>query len=513
MCGIIIYLNFQYHPSIFEQLTNKLKHRGPDNTQILVKDNIYFGFNRLSINDLSSNGNQPFNFNDIIMVCNGEIFNHQELERKYNIKVQSKSDCEIIIHLYKKIGIKQTINQLDGEFAFVLYDTKKRILYAARDKYGVRPLFWALNSTGICFASEAKALPFEQNVSQFPPGHYVASDKNYSPIKYIKNEYKINYIDAYKSIKNSLYRAVQKRVKNSERPVGVLLSGGFDSSLISAISAKYVNNLHSFSIGHKDSTDIKFANEVANKIGSIHHNITITNEDAIRSIPEVIYSLESYDITTIRAATPMWILAKWIKENTDIKVLLSGEGADEYGSYLYFKYAPDIDEFNKESRRLLNDIHYFDGLRADRCISAHGLELRVPFLDKDFSSTFLGVSPDFRKPHKGTEKYHLRKIFSTEDLLPPSVNWRKKDAFSDSVGSSWRIAIKDYTEKLYTDEEFEKLSNNYLYNMPKTKEALWYREVFERTFPAKPHLTPYYWMPKWVKTDDPSAKTINNEEF
>lgn len=513
MCGILVYLNFQYHSSIFQELLNKIKHRGPDNSQILIKDNIYFGFNRLAINDTSANGNQPFNLKNIIMVCNGEIFNHKELEDKYKILTESKSDCEVIIHLYKKIGFKKMVEELDGEFAIVLYDTEKRVIFAARDKYGVRPLFWARTINSVCFASEAKALPYEHHVSQFPCGHFVSSAYNYNPKSFIKTETKINFSDAYKEIKNSLYSAVQKRVKNSDRPIGVLLSGGFDSSLISAISAKYVNNLHSFSIGHKDSTDIKYANEVAKKIGTIHHNITISNEDAIRAIPEVIYSLESYDITTIRASTPMWLLSKWIKNNTDIKVLLSGEGADEYGSYLYFKYAPSNEEFDKESRRLLGDINYYDGLRADRCISAHGLELRVPFLDKDFSNTFLSAPVEYRMPYKGTEKYHLRKMFSTEDLLPPSVNWRKKDAFSDSVGSSWRLAIRDYTDKLYTNEEFEYLSNNYLYNKPMNKEALWYRELFERTYPAKPHLTPYYWMPKWVETDDPSAKTINSEEF
>lgn len=513
MCGILV-ISWHHSALIFEEQLKKIKHRGPDNTQMIIKDNIYFGFNRLAINDLTNAGNQPFNIDNIILLCNGEIFNHKELENKYEIECESRSDCEVILHLYKKIGFINTICALDGEFAIVLYDSNTKSLFAARDKYGVRPLFHINDyyNNKFSFASEVKALPFDQSASQFPPG-YVHINGKY--LNYIKGADLKPGPDTYENIKNKLYNAIKKRVFSSDKPIGALLSGGFDSSLVASVAAKCIKmnspkaNLHTFSIGHKDSSDLKFAQDVANKIGSIHHNIIISNEEALRTIPEVIYHLESYDITTIRASTPMYLLAKWIKENTDIKVVLSGEGADEYGSYLYFKYAPSQEEFDNETDRLLNQIYLFDGLRADRCIAAHGLELRVPFLDKDFSDSF--ERSQFRYPLNNIEKYHLRKMFSKDDLLPPDVLWRPKDAFSDSVGASWRKSINEYVNRLYTDTQFEKLSRDYTINPPKSKEALWYREIFEKYYPAKYQLTPYYWMPKWVTTNDPSAKTIAEE--
>jgi len=536
MCGIIVY-------STTEPI-QYLEHRGPDET-IKVKiehSNYTFIFHRLAINDLSSNGSQPFISEDtsIIVMCNAEIYNHKELEKEYNITTKSSSDCEVILHLYRKIGFQKTIELIDGEFAIALYDQTNKTLFMARDPIGVRPLFY--NTEINAFASEAKALPNSIHTKPFPPQTIYTMqtttqeslfirynspanlyDTRYSEpfydIKYsINSDYHIPY-EVQEQLKQRFFNAVRKRINNTDRPLGLLLSGGFDSSLVACIAHHLFpdRTFHTFSIGCDDSADLKYARQIANYIKSDHHEIIYKKEDAISMIPEVIKTLETFDITTIRASTPMYILAKYIADNTNVKVVLSGEGADEFGSYKYFYYAPSPHDAAEESKRLFRDIYLFDGLRADRSTAAHGLELRVPFLDLKFFEYMRQLPDVFHCPaaidHHSTnpiiiEKRNLRYTF--KDYLPYDVLWRKKDAFSDSVGVSWRQSLINHADILYSDTEFNEAKLQFQHLPPQTKEALWYRQIFDKHYAnAAPNLTPYYWMPKWtLNPTDPSAKVL-----
>ena len=514
MCGIFVCYN-NIPENVLKHL-EKIKHRGPDSTAHKIIDNIFFGFHRLAINGLTKIGEQPLLLDDLYLVCNGEIYNHRELETEFGTVDQGRSDCEVILHLYKKYGFKETIKKLNGVFAIVLYDKRKKILHVARDPIGVRPLF--IGTIGIkpeiYFSSELKAIDFCTTIKQFPAGNYWISNEN-EYVTYAESIYEdsnINLEKIHETISDKLESAVIKRIQNSERPIGLLLSGGFDSSVIASMAQRNSDiQFNTFSIGFHDSNDLTFASEVAEYIGSKHHEVRYTIDEAISVIPEVIRCLETYDITTIRASVPMWLLGRYISKNTDIKVLLSGEGSDEYGSYLYFKDAPNENEFCAESEKLLNELQYFDVLRADRTISAHGLEIRVPFLDQDFMKYFLSIPTKYRMPFDGIEKYHLRKSMEEKKWLPPSVLWRQKDAFSDSVGNSWRNAIIDYVEKRYTDEDLILAQQIYAnYNPPISKEALWYRNIFNEYYKNFENILPHYWMPNWQSEElkDPSATCL-----
>jgi len=523
MCGIFAYLSGDDKTIKYFSSFDDSKHRGPDNSKYeQINNHVCLGFHRLSINDLTTHGNQPFHdIRGIHLVCNGEIYNHKELEQKYNLQPQSKSDCEVIMLLYKKIGIEETIKQLDGVFAFVLYDEAEDTVFVARDPIGVRPLFIGQTSSGeYLFASEVKSIFKHCSVvKQFKPGHFWNSiDRQY--ISYWKLPDPTMFIQKddipLKQINSLLKRAVSKRIHNSERPIGLFLSGGFDSSIVAAI-AQYIQQkenkqpLHSFSIGFQDSNDLKFAKQVARKIGSVHHEIRFTVEEAVEAISEVIKSLETYDVTTVRASVPMWLLSRYIGTKTEVRVMLSGEGADEFGSYLYFKDAPNPEEFNKESLRLLHELHKYDVLRTDRSTAAHGLEVRVPFLDKEFMQFFTQIPTQYRMPYKNIEKYYLRKSFEDDNLLPHEVLWRPKDAFSDSVGESWKSCITKHVEKLYTSENLLEATTKYKHLPPLTKEGLWYREIFEKHYGSKcVKLLDKYWMPKWQPETviDPSATVL-----
>ena len=534
MCGIFAYITKKDKSKSLESLKSKInltKHRGPDNTQFKTFSNncfdIVLGFHRLAINDTSNHGNQPLETEDTILICNGEIYNHKQLETEYNYtdKLQGHSDCEVIIHMYEDWGIEETLYHLDGVYSFVLIDKKRSEVHVARDKYGVRPMFYThdTNTKEFLFSSEMKSIEglISSKVEPFNPmtRGKIDLETDLETKMFATLDYK--YFDKTEnSIKCLLEKAVEKRLFNSDRPVGSLLSGGLDSSLVAAIAQKYSLEkrgvpIHTFSIGMQDSNspDLDFAKLVSNKIESIHHQVLFTFQEGLSALENVIYSLETYDVTTIRASTPMYLLSKWINQNTDIKVILSGEGADElFGGYLYFHDAPSSLEFRDECKRLLSELYKYDVLRSDRSTSAHGLEIRVPFLDLGLTSYVL-ENVDNYKPNgmDSVEKYLLRKEF--EGLIPDECLWRQKDAFSDAVGYSWVTKLKEYSEKMVKDVDLKNACRKYKNDPPKTKEAYLYRQIYEKYFNSKNCINvEYQWMPKWQDKDlnDPSATRLNH---
>jgi len=529
MCGIFAFISILKNKKISDlhdllvYNCNKIKHRGPDNSQYKTfDDKIFMGFHRLSINDISENGNQPLILDDIVLICNGEIYNHVELEKKYDITPNSHSDCEVILHLYKLFGIQKTLELISGYFAFVLYDRKNDKIFIARDPIGVRALYIGkdiYNNIAVC--SEMKGLSdFMATIEQFKPGHYLDIDCE-KPIPYYDYNYSriepsdLSLVEQLTKMRGIFEAAVFKRFM-FERPFGVFLSGGFDSSIVGALVAKHnaPEPIHSFSIGMEGSTDLIKARVVAKHIGSIHHEVIVTADDMLSAITTVIQQNETYDTTTVRASTPMYLLSKYIKENTDIVVVFSGEGSDEAsGSYMYFHNAPSENEFQDECVRLLQDLCYFDCLRCDKSTAGNGLEVRVPFLDKEFLTEYMRVPVEWKVPKDGMEKWFIRKAFDGTGLLPDEILWRKKEAFSDGVSStdkSWYQIIQEHVDKIISDTEFEEQKNKFDVNCPHLKESYYYRKVFEEFYPGRANTIPYYWLPKWSgDTKDPSARVLN----
>lgn len=534
MCGIFAFLcNRKISDSelmIINQNALHIKHRGPDNScSRLINSNIYLMFHRLSINDLSELGNQPLNHPDdfnLTLICNGEIYNFKNLKNKYNFKTYSDSDCEIILHMYKMFGIKKTLEELDGVFSFVLHDGHVNKIYIARDPIGVRSMFLGINEDSLVVASEMKSITgLSKKIEQFKPGHYMEiSDRNYK--KYYDTDYEIKHIISdnklsekiiIENIRELLTSVVHKQLV-SDRNIGCLLSGGLDSSLICGIVASYFNNkknLKTFSVGLKGSVDLKYAKKVADYLGTDHYELIVTEDQMLNAIPDVIESIESYDTTTVRASTPMYLLSKYISETTDVKVILSGEGSDEAsGSYMYFHEAPNDIEFKKESERLMTDLCFFDVLRCDKTISAFGLEARVPFLDKEFLNYYMSIEPKLKMPKTyKMEKYLLRKAFSDSKLIPDEVLWRSKEGMSDGVSSNekgWYSIIQEYVDTQISEDEYINLKNNYSWNVPKTKESLYFREIFNKFYKNHDNVIPYYWLPKWCgDISEPSARVLN----
>jgi asparagine synthase (glutamine-hydrolysing) len=552
MCGIFTYL-IKQQTEKKEQVnwseechkrTNTLKPRGPERYKYLFpKENVFMGFQRLSINDLTENGDQPFTDNgkNATLICNGEIYNSKILTSKYNLSVKSGSDCEVILHLYLKFGIKKTVEELDGVFAFVIYDHNRKELVAARDSYGVRPLFISVTPNGIAISSELKALYNLQNVKVFPNGSYwvsnMLSDSNFKVFNYndTKNNVQcatdgssfISFAHKYSSlplneikeqIKNNLTYSVQKRLQ-SDRKIGCLLSGGLDSSLVTALVNKLTkNNVVTYSVGLEGSVDLAAARKVASFLGTEHHEIIFSEQLGLQSISQVIYATETWDTTTIRASIPMWLMCKYISENTpDVKVIMSGEGADEVcQGYLYFHNQPNPEEGHKESVRLIRDLLYFDVLRSDRSVSSNGLEVRVPFLDKEFVNFYMSIPPEYRCPDKKKgEKWLLRESFENEKLLPDEILWRRKDGLSDgcsSLNRPWYKVIEEKAEDVVSDEELKTAYDKFPHCTPKTKEALMFRNIFHKYFPEKDRdkLIPYQWMPKWCgEMTNPSGRLVD----
>ena len=521
MCGIITL--FGEERDVPERL---LSHRGPDDYRTEKMGKCRMDFYLLAINDLPDAGMQPFVRPRRMFVCNGEIYNHRSLRTRPTIhdfaahdsEEKSKSDCEVVMNLIYASGIENTLKSIDGDFAFVYTDGKRVI--AARDPVGVRPMFYTRYAKdSIAFASEAKALMFlRTRIEIFPPGHFYDSYVD-SFVSYYNGYWYISKFsgticaeDRMRTIvRETLEEAVHTRLDNTEREIGFLLSGGLDSSLIAAIATRKLGTIKTFSIGLEGSPDLKAARKVADFLATDHTEVTFTVEEGISSIRNVIQSLESYDTTTVRASTPMWLLCKYIKENTNCRYIFSGEGSDEIlGGYLYFHNAPGVEEFASENMRRLKLIHQFDGLRADRCAGAHGLDLIVPFLDKNFIQCCMEMDQKMKmtKP----EKQVLREAFA--GYLPDEVLWRQKDGMSDAVGTGWVGALKARAEELVSDQVFEITRNMCKHNVPLTKEEVYYREIFWMFYGRArvDHLISEIWRPKWTDITDPSARLLIKKE-
>lgn len=512
MCGILALftqgsLNKLYNYDFLKSL-ELLDARGPDDSEYLVMGKNQYGFTRLSINDTTKNGMQPFTDDkDGVLLCNGEIYNHKELEQKYDIKVgNTSSDCACLLPLYRKIGFENMICEIDGVFAIILYDNNK--VYIGRDRIGVRPLFMCKKDNVILFSSEAKCLDnFSSSIDQVVPG-FMSFNVNSeyipypTPIPYKKIPIEIEDMNnIFDNIRNILTKAVKKRLL-SDRPIGCLLSGGLDSSIIASLLCKLLGNenVRTYSIGMTGSPDLKNAKVVADFLGTKHSEVKFTSEEGISAINDVIYTIESTDITTVRASVPMYLLSQYINKNTDDKVIFSGEGADELlCGYLYFHKAPSPKHLEEESVRLINNLRYYDVLRSDRCVSGSGLEIRVPFLDKEFVDYCINLPGEIKGPIFKMEKYILRKAF--EDYLPASIIWRRKDGLSDGVSDfqkPWYSYIQEYAE-----HEVEYDPSKFI-----SEEAQYYNEVFENNFNNfRPNIS--YWMHKWVETNNPSNREID----
>ena len=528
MCGIFALIGYNGESTNVNVNFASGTKRGPEHSELKkLNDTVYFGFHRLAINGLKL-GNQPLYYKHFVLICNGEIYNYKELIAKYDLKVTTGSDCEVIVHLYDLLG-ENFINELDGEFAFLLFNTQNNSTFIARDPYGVRPLY--MNNVGntFCFASDIEPMKCMSlsNITHFKPGTFMVISRgvNY----YIQDSVKYHSIvrntigDYRQGLYDVLHKVVLKRVTNTERPVACLLSGGLDSSLVAAIAAKHFAKkgiqLETYSIGLSGSEDLKYAAIVAKHINSKHTEIICTESQFFDSIPQVIKDIESYDTTSVRASVGNWNIGKYIKEHSDAKVVLNGDGADELmGGYLYFKKAPNAFEFDKECKRLLQDIYMFDVLRSDKSISSHGLEPRTPFLDRSWVEFYLSIDKELRynTTKNECEKYLIRKSVEVVDplLLPREILWRTKEAFSDGVSSlnkSWYKIIQEKIEKLDIDLLEHDLSDIDLFDLTinLTPEQKYYKSLFNKDYKDCEHLIEYLWMPKYVNAKDASARTLN----
>ena len=567
--------NFLNAYTCSQQNFGKISHRGPDNS-IFLNDKqfsknyaCFWGFHRLAINGQTPESNQPFFIKNCRLICNGEIYNFRELIKEFQLEEEykSQSDCEIIIHLYKKIGIKKTLDRLDGVFALVLHDYEKEITYIARDPVGVRSLFISTYGDGIVVASEMKAFYYSHNRIQFPPGCYAvyknykisSSDdvenvdesnihfysyyenlsilENLSPYMQSKGDSELIRIDRIynypivedteenicKNIAKLFEEAVVKRLM-SDRKVGALLSGGLDSSSVVAIMCRHMpaKDLNTYSIGLKGSTDLLWARKVADYLGTNHHEVCLEEHEFLDYIGDTISQIESYDTTTVRASVPNYLISKYISANTDDCVIYCGDMSDEiFGSYRGFMKAQSEEEFKRENERMVRDVCYFDLLRSDMSISGAGLEARVPFADKKFLQYVMSIPPRYKMfDDKRIEKYIFRKAF--DGLLPDDILWRRKEAFSDGVSGherSWFQIIKDYVNKEVTDEEYEKsIEREKLLKFKKVyppydKESYYYRRCFENnskglSFTNDYEAFPYFWRHPFCEEKDPSARLL-----
>ena len=519
MCSIMGYCDCCAAFSDFEEGFKKTVSRGPDDSRIIDTGKGLLGFHRLAIMGLTPDGMQPFELDGSYVVCNGEIYGYEkikeELSKKYTFK--SGSDCEILLPLYREYGVDM-FRMLDAEFALIIYDGEEKKYIAARDPIGIRPLYYGYDKKGvIMFASEAKNLVgMCKHVMPFPPGHYYKDGEfvQYCDIAAVDEVCHDDLETVCKNIREKLIAGVDKRLV-ADAKVGFLLSGGLDSSLVCAIAARQSKKpIRTFAIGmSEDAIDLKYAKEVADYIGSDHTEVIMTKEQVIDSLEGVIRMLGTFDITTIRASMGMYLLCKWIHENTDIRVLLTGEISDELFGYKYTDFAPSAEEFQKESQKRIRELHMYDVLRADRCISVNSLEARVPFGDLDFVKYVMSVDPAKKMNTYGKGKYLLRHAFEG-DYLPHDILFREKAAFSDAVGHSMVDYLKEYAEWLYTEEEFKEKCEKYTHAKPFTKESLLYREIFEKYYPGQSEMIVDFWMPNksWEGCDvnDPSARVLSN---
>ena len=546
MCGITCAFDLKEDSSVLRpqllEMSKKLRHRGPDWSGIHSDNNAILSHERLAIVDPAS-GKQPLysQNDDVVLAVNGEIYNHLTLRKEFegSYKFRTESDCEVILALYEKYGF-DFINKLNGIFAFALYDIKNKEFLIARDHIGIVPLYMGWDKKGTFYiASELKALEgYCNKIEIFPPGKYFSSKKgdlerwykrSWSPPKSRESE----SIIADK-IRISLEKAVHQQLM-TDVPYGVLLSGGLDSSIIAAITKKYSNRrietndssaawwpqLHSFSVGLHGSPDLKAARKVSQHIDSVHHEVIFTIQEGLDAIEDVIYSLETYDVTTVRAATPMYLMARVIK-SMGIKMVLSGEGADEiFGGYLYFHKAPNAIEFHNETVRKLKKLHLYDCLRANKAMAAWGVEARVPFLDKEFIDIAMGIDPKNKMVGSDKmEKSILRKAF--QDYLPEEIINRQKEQFSDGVGYNWIDTLKSIVNENISDSEFQDAKNTFPLNTPMTKEEYYYRTLFSKYFssdeaaltvPSMPSIAcsseiAIEWDKSFKNINDPSGRAV-----
>ncbi len=519
MCSIMGYCGKSATLSEFKEGFDRTISRGPDDTRIIDTKNGFLGFHRLSIMGLTDSGMQPFCLGESLVVCNGELYGFEkmkkELEKKYSF--ESDSDCEIILPLYKEYGIDM-FRMLDAEFAMIIYDGESKEYIAARDPIGIRPLYYGYDEDGvIIFASEAKNLVgLTDKIMPFPPGHYYKSGEfiSYCDIAAVDKYHKDDLKTICENIHEKLVKGVEKRLV-ADAKVGFLLSGGLDSSLVCSIAAKKSKTpIKTFAIGmSEDAIDLKYAKEVAEYIGSDHKEIIITKDDVLSSLETVINILGTFDITTIRASMGMYLICKAIHQQTEIRVLLTGEIYDELFGYKYTDFAPDAEAFQKEAEKRIRELHMYDVLRADRCISVNSLEARVPFGDLDFVKYVMAIDPEMKLNKYGKGKYLLRRAFEG-DYLPKSILYREKAAFSDAVGHSMVDYLKEYANAFYTDKEYEEKRTKYTHAKPFTKESLLYREIFEKYYPGQGEMIVDFWMPNpdWegCRVDDPSARVLSN---
>lgn len=488
-------------------------------TRIADLENGFLGFHRLAIMGLNENGMQPFSRGNKKVVCNGEIYGFRALRENLISKgysFRSESDCELLLPLYQEYGTDM-FRMLDAEFALIIYDGDENRLIAARDPIGIRPLYYGYVDGDIIFASEAKNLVgICEKIFPFPPGHYY-EDGQFICYRRISQSVSVIYDDletACANIREKLIAGIEKRL-DADAPVGFLLSGGLDSSLVCAVAARLSNKpIKTFSIGMDlDAIDLKYAKQVADYIGSEHTEVIITKEDVLSALPQVVALLGTYDITTIRASIGMYLVCKYIHEHTDLRVILTGEISDELFGYKYTDFAPSAEAFQQEAEKRIRELHMYDVLRADRCISVNSLEARVPFGDLDFVEYVMALSPAMKMNTYGKGKFLLRHAFEG-DYLPREILMREKAAFSDAVGHSMVDDLKEYAEKVYSDEEYETHAKHYSFAQPFTKESLLYRELFERYYPGQAEMVVDFWMPNktWegCNVNDPSARVLAN---
>ena len=520
MCSIMGYCGGGASIKEFKVGFDRTISRGPDDSRIVDTGRGLLGFHRLAIMGLTDEGMQPFSMDKSYVVCNGEIYGFGKLKKELEAKgytFKSDSDCEILLPLYKEYGVDM-FKMLDAEFACIIYDAVSDSYIAARDPIGIRPLFYGYDKNKvIVFASEAKNLVgLCDKIMPFPPGHYYKDGEFvcYCHIEEV-DKYLHDDIDTVcKNIHDKLVSGVEKRLV-SDAKVGFLLSGGLDSSLVCSIAAKLSDKpIKTFAIGmSEDAIDLKYAKEVADYIGSDHTEVIISKDDVLKNLETVIALLGTYDITTIRASMGMYLDCKAIHEETDIRVLLTGEISDELFGYKYTDFAPSAEEFQKEAQKRLRELYMYDVLRADRCISVNSLEARVPFGDLDFVKYVMAVDPAMKMNTYNKGKYLLRKAFEG-DYLPHDILYRGKAAFSDAVGHSMVDYLKEYAEGVYTQEEYEEKRKKYTHAQPFTKESLLYREIFEKYYPGQSEMVTDFWMPnkEWegCDVDDPSARVLSN---
>ncbi|MBR1629408.1 MAG: asparagine synthase B [Lachnospiraceae bacterium] len=546
MCSILGFCGAKGEEGQIREALEQTRSRGPDSQRLLDTGNGWLGFNRLSIMGLTESGMQPFVYKDkvtvsyvdkekktdrgtaklpkdseIALVCNGEIYGFRPLKEtliQKGIQFISDSDCEILPALYQEYGTEM-FRMLDGEFALILYDVKANSYIAARDPIGIRPLYYGKRGDGAyVFASEPKNLTtLVDTILPFPPGHYF-EDGHFVKYRDMSKVEKVLDDDAEsisKNIHDLLVEGVKKRL-DSDTPVGFLLSGGLDSSLVCGIAANILDKpLETWAIGMDvDAIDLKYAREVADFIHSNHHEVIISKEDVISALEPVIAALGTYDITTIRASIGMYLVCKAIHEQSDIRVILTGEISDEIFGYKYTDFAPNAEEFQREAEKRIREIHMYDVLRADRCISVHSLEARVPFGDLDFVNYCMAIDPERKMNRYGKGKYLLRKAFENDALIPESILWREKAAFSDAVGHSLKDDLWEFAESQFSDPEFEEGIRRFDHAKPFTKESLLYRTIFEKYYPNQSQMVIDFWMPNrsWEGCDvsDPSARVLSN---